>query len=259
MGFFSSGGGFSKAFPSYGQDSPGAKSGAGSSGGGDGWGAAFSGLADFFGQKDANAQNLDIMSKQMQFQRKMSNSSYQRAVADMKAAGLNPMLAYSQGGASTPSGSSTRVESTTAKAVQSAQNQQSINSAVDLQKAQTQQSGSQADLNTAQSAKTSAETLKTVAETNNIIDTNPAAKKALDHVLAQINAANASAAASSASTAKTRQDIQKGAPYARGYGTIDDVLRNTQNVASGLSNFVSHSAKSAYDALDSKFYFRGKK
>jgi hypothetical protein len=46
--------------------------------------------------------------KNRDYQEMMSNSAYQRAVADMKAAGLNPAMLYSHGGsgASTPSGSS---------------------------------------------------------------------------------------------------------------------------------------------------------
>lgn len=51
-----------------------------------------------------NEWNAAQAQKQMDFQREMSSTAYQRATADMRAAGLNPILAYQQGGASTPAG-----------------------------------------------------------------------------------------------------------------------------------------------------------
>lgn len=58
----------------------------------------------WYGQQQTNSAQAAQAQKQMDFQAEQTGTSYQRGVADMKAAGLNPMLAYSQGGAASGSG-----------------------------------------------------------------------------------------------------------------------------------------------------------
>jgi len=72
-------------------------------------GAGIGAASSFIGGQQQNQANKEMASDQMAFQERMRGTQYQTTVADLKAAGLNPMLAYSQGGAGTPQGSTAQM------------------------------------------------------------------------------------------------------------------------------------------------------
>jgi len=128
------------------------------------------GIGDAAAQDKANSTNIALDKMNRDWQERMSNSAYQRAMTDMKSAGLNPMLAYQQGGASVPSTSAPSVSSSSKTGLASSALTafSGISAArTAAQSAQTQQAAAESSikLQDTQSAKTIADTMNTQADT----------------------------------------------------------------------------------------------
>lgn len=85
------------------------------------WAAAITGGASLLGGILGNSASAKQAAKNRDFQERMSSTSHQREVADLRAAGLNPVLSGTGGtGASTPSGSTATQEDVVTPAIASA-------------------------------------------------------------------------------------------------------------------------------------------
>ena len=107
--------------------------------------------SNLIGSHMRNREARKASARQMAFQERMSNTSYQRGMEDMKKAGLNPILAGKLGGASTPTGSTYNPENITSNSTNAfLQSQQTL----------------------ANVEQTEAQTAKIIAETDILKDTS---------------------------------------------------------------------------------------
>jgi hypothetical protein len=187
-------------------------------------GGLIGGALGFIGQQQTNQSNRDIAQasnaasaeqarEQMQFQERMRETQYQTAVEDMKKAGLNPMLGYSQGGAGTPSGamgqvSTAKIGNVVGSALAGYQSAAMTAADLDVKEATTQGTN-------AQTIKTEADTIQTAVNIGKILEdtkvstqTQKNLEATLNHILEQIKLTKVQAVQTSAQTGKTTAETK---------------------------------------------------
>lgn len=208
-------------------------------------GGVAGGLIGAGGAESVNAQQMAFNAQQAQqnrdWQEHMSNTAYQRAMADMRAAGLNPILAANLGGATTPGGGAGSIGglanpgSLLGQGVSSAAGAVQTGTAIKTALAQADKDASATDVNKATEKLTEASTSKTkqdeaTSKSSENLNNAAAATKVTEAAanMAGANSANATARVNT----RIAEDTEKfgDSAISKAIGGLMRMLNNPQNV-----------------------------
>lgn len=204
-------------------------------------GDIISGLTSLVGTQMTNEAAADRAESAQNFSAQQYATRYQTTVDDLKAAGLNPMLAYGQGPGTSPSGVQAPVQNALGSAVESYNKTKATSAASALQEEQINQSKSQTTLNSAQAAKAvaEAEVSKEQAELlrRQVPKTEQETKTSEELAKAYIQQAGASAAQA-----------------AKAYEEIKNIAQNNENLRAELQRLKQANDQSAPESEIAKKY-----
>lgn len=176
--------------------------------------ALIGGVASAFGAHMANSQADASAVRQMEFQKQTLQHQYQWGMADMKKAGLNPILAYKQGGAGTASGSSYTPQNVGSAAVQGASTAQSSALATRSQDLQLENIAADTSLKHAQDKTQAALQVQAIAQAG-----QASANSALSTVQAAKTRAEIGIMGAEASRAAADEELFRNNPWLRQAGS----------------------------------------
>jgi hypothetical protein len=200
-----------------------------------------SAIGNLVGTNMQNQAAWDRAQSAQNFSAEQYATRYQTTVKDLQTSGLNPMLAYSQGPGTSPTGVQAPVQNALGSAVEGYQRGKAVSATAALQAEQAKQAESQTTLNSANAAKSVAEAKVAEEQAKLLAVQQP---KVIQEEKTSQELANAYIQQAGASAASAKKMMEE----------IKNIAQNNQNLRAELTRIQQANDQSAPESEIAKKY-----